>query len=155
MSDEDGNERSSPKDRAGDSRAQNPLGQLKSLLLKRRLRPPLKLTEDHIHSIVAGRRAIADALGPDLFSDPALDIVLELYAAMLAGRRVLLSELAITIQTPESTTTRWIAALEERGVVTTERDEGAPNRVWLTLSLDAAVTLKRLTDQWGSAFVSI
>ena len=116
----------------------------------------LELTEDHIQSVLLVRRARASVLGEHLFSDPAWDILLELYAASLAGRSVTLSELARVTETPVSIATRWVQALEQSGNVSVDRDpEGSPFLVYVKLSAEGVSRMQRLADHWGSAFVSI
>lgn len=137
------------------TRQQNPLKHLTSLLFPSKLRPPLKLMEDHVLSILIARRARGAVLGNDLFSDPAWDILLELYAAKLGRRSMSLSELARATETPPSTTRRWIAALEERRLVSSAIDPAKPSRVQVELTTEGASKIEHLADHWGSAFVSI
>ena len=114
----------------------------------------LQLTEDHIQSVLLVRRARASVLGKDLFSDPAWDMLLELYAASLSGRRVTLPELARVTETPTSVAARWIQALEQSGNVTVDRG-GSPFLVYVSLSAEGVSRMQRLANHWGSAFVSI
>lgn len=117
--------------------------------------PAVSLTEDHIQSLLAMRRARSSILGGELFSDPAWDILLELYAAKLGHRKASLEELARSSGTPLSTTRRWVAALEGDGLAQQMRDptEGAYTRISLTA--EGVARMERLANQWGSAFVSI
>jgi hypothetical protein len=91
----------------------NPLAQLNALLFRKTLRTQ-RLTEDHIRSVLAVRRARGGVLGENLFSEPAWDILLELYAAELGGRSMTLSDLARATDTPASVVTRWQAALDNQ-----------------------------------------
>lgn len=79
---------------------------------------PVNITEDRVRSILDVRRGRSGIFGEGLFSDPAWDILLELLAARLGNRKVTLSELN-TIA-PKSVLARWIAELEDRGLVTCE-----------------------------------
>lgn len=137
------------------TRKRSPLQQLKSLLVRKKLRRPQKLTEDHVLSILFLRRARRTVFGEDLFSDPAWDILLELYAAKLGRRRLSLSELARAIETPPSTTGRWIAALEDRRLISSAIDPANPSRIEIKLTTEGASKMQHLADHWGSAFVSI
>lgn len=130
-----------------------PLEQLRSLLS--RSKPVCReMTEDRILSVVALRRARAEALGEGLFSDPAWDILLELYAAELGGREMLVSNLAAAIDERQSTTARWIVALEQKGLVlTADRAIGLDMSAALTAKARSA--LKSLTDHWICGFLSI
>lgn len=98
-----------------------------------------------------GREAI---FGKDLFSDPAWDILLELYAAHLAARTIYLSEIGTAIGAPGFTATRWVSALENRGFVTVDRST-SPKNAQLTLTPESLAGMNRLASQWASAFVSI
>jgi DNA-binding MarR family transcriptional regulator len=133
----------------------SPIEQLRLLLSRSEPRRLHSISEDHLLSILAMRRARDDILGPGLFSDPAWDILLELYASELGGRRPSLSEIARAIDTPESTTARWIVELERRGLVTTADDPANPLRVCATLSADGRSRMKQLTDSWTCGFMSI
>lgn len=114
---------------------------------------PVALTEDHVHSVLLVRRARDDVFGENLFSDPAWDILLELFGAKLAGRRVTTSELAQAIEVPLSTTLRWIAALHERGLI--ESDAVANVTSAVALSGGAASRMEHLASRWASAFSAI
>lgn len=131
-----------------------PLELLKALLVRKELRRPLTLTEDHIRSVLLVRRARSDILGHHLFSDPAWDILLELYAAKLGDRRMSLADVARAIDTPQSTTKRWATALEESGLVQSKAGL-TDDVIWLSLTDQGADKLGDLTDHWGSAFLSI
>jgi DNA-binding MarR family transcriptional regulator len=102
------------------------------------------------------RRGRDAVLGPNLFSEPAWDALLELYAAKLGNRRISLSELSRAINIPPSTTMRWITVLEGRGLITVSTsDTGGSGPVWIDLTKDGASKIKQLTDHWGAAFLSI
>lgn len=115
----------------------------------------MHLTEDHILSVIFVRRARSAVFGTGLFSDPAWDILLELYAARLGKRTMLLPELARATETPVSTTRRWVAALNERDLVNVSTNLMEPDWIRVELTDAAATKLEHLGDHWGSAFVSI
>lgn len=91
-----------------------------------------QLTEVDIAWILEIRRERSRVFGDDLFSDPAWDILLELFAARLAERRMTLGDLASVA--PQSTLARWVAALEERGLVELMVDPLEPDQFWIGLS---------------------
>lgn len=136
-------------------RPNNPLKRLITLLLGNANARTLELTEDHILSLLAVRRARDTVFGGDLFSDPAWDILLELYAANLTGRVVSLTDLTTAIGAPAPTVARWVAALTERGLVESNLDSLSLPKLQIRLSAEGTRKMKGLTDQWGSAFVSI
>lgn len=128
---------------------------LKGKLMLQQENLPVEVTEDHVLSILSGRRGREAALGRELFSDPAWDILLELYAARLGERRMTLRELARSIDIPESTTARWISVLSDRGFVIALNDRREMVEASIELSAQGLAVMKRLIGYWGSAFQSI
>lgn len=115
----------------------------------------VQITEDHIQSLISARRGREELFGRHLFSDPAWDIILELYAANLAKRRMSASELARTIGAPQSVITRWIRALADAKIVSPQwnaHDLASPT---IELTQEAASKMAQLAAKWGSAFVAI
>lgn len=126
---------------------------LKTLLPPASRKAPVAITEDHVVSLIMARRGREAVFGKDLFSDPAWDILLELYAARLASRTMAVSELATAIGTPFLTTTRWVSALEARGFVERGKSAGVQH-AQIRLTPEGASRMKRLVHHWGSAFVT-
>lgn len=133
----------------------NPLAQLKALLFNKKLRRPPRLTEDHIRSVLLVRRARGPVLGENLFSEPAWDALLELYAAELGGRSMTLSDLARATDTPVSVMARWQAALENHRLTRSTVSPEDPSRVTISLTAEGSSKMEHLANHWGSAFVSI
>jgi DNA-binding MarR family transcriptional regulator len=117
--------------------------------------PPVTLTEDHIVSILLVRRARGDILGEGLFSDPAWDILLELYAASLGGRSMSVAELVAATETPPSTTVRWIGVLKARGLVHSVIDPAEPGRLFVSINGEGLLRMKHLANHAASALMSI
>lgn len=115
----------------------------------------LTLTEDHIQSVLLVRRARADLLGADIFSDPAWDILLELYGARLGERSVSSVDLARAIGTPVSTTIRWIASLNSHGLTEFVPEPTESSRLSVRLTQTGAARMEQLASKWASAFVTI
>lgn len=85
-------------------------------------------------------------LGPDLFSDPAWDMLLDLFLARDTGQRVAVSSLCVASGIPTTTALRWIRLLEAQGLLLRERDreDGRRSFVDLTpLARDKVETLLR------------
>lgn len=71
---------------------------------------------------VMARRLREVVIGDDLFSDPAWDILLDLYAALDRGDRVPATSIASMAGVPASTGRRWARKLVERGFLEREKD---------------------------------
>jgi DNA-binding MarR family transcriptional regulator len=101
-----------------------------------------QLTEGLIRRILKARRARARFLTADLFSDPAWDILLELYASELGQRRINIGTLTDASGVPSTTALRWIRKLEEEGLV--RRDEVVNDRrqVWVSLTSAGAAAMQ-------------
>ena len=99
-----------------------------------------KVTEEQIRSILRVRRERSAIFGEGLFSEPAWDILLELFAAHLGNRTIGLGDL--TRIAPESTLARWVSALEERGLVICDGPL-QPHQMRVSLSADCAAKLGR------------
>ena len=54
---------------------------------------------------------------PDLFADPAWDLLLDLFAATMERRRVSVSSACVAAAVPPTTALRWIGILEARGLI--------------------------------------
>ena len=112
----------------------------------------VRITEDHVQSLQTLRRGREALFGPKLFSDPAWDIILELYGASLGSRRSVCSrDLARSLKTPHSTIKRWIDVLVEAGHVTADPD----HKSRFQLSQSAIAKMAQLVDGWGRAFICI
>ena len=85
-----------------------------------------------VELVIRVRRARAEVFGEGLFADPAWDILLQLCAASLQGRKLHLGDIASDV--PRSTVARWAAVLEERGLICCSADPVASSTLWLSLS---------------------
>jgi Mn-dependent DtxR family transcriptional regulator len=102
-------------------------------------------------SILMLRRGREEVFGKNLFSDPAWDILLEVYAAHLGQRTLSTADLAAEIGLPESTVTRWVDVLAEHGII----DLPGTHHEVINLTDYGAAGMERLAGHWGSAFLSI
>jgi DNA-binding MarR family transcriptional regulator len=67
--------------------------------------------------VLGARRIRSQYFHPDLFGEPAWEILLALYVAEEAGPRFTISRLAEWIGAPLTTVARWVKALEEQSLV--------------------------------------
>lgn len=87
-----------------------------------------------VHAVIRARRERTQFFRADLFADPAWDILLELYLADLAQRRVSISSLCIGAAVPATTALRWINTLEKEGLLRRNNDPFDGRRVYASLS---------------------
>jgi hypothetical protein len=79
----------------------------------------------------------------DLFFDPGWDILLDLYAAHLGGRRLSVTDACIGSQAPPTTGLRWVSVLESRGLISRARDCRDGRRVYVSLTEEAVESMER------------
>lgn len=96
-----------------------------------------------VRAIQAARRRRATLFSEQLFSDPAWDILLELYGLHLEQRRTSVSSVFVATSVPPSTALRWIARLEADGLVVRSEDPLDARRSWIALSPDGADRMRR------------
>lgn len=96
-------------------------------------------TRDLVASVLEIRKNRSEVFGSDLFSDPAWDILLELFAAELTKRKVKLADLNSIAAL--STVARWLAALEQRGLIICDGDPLEADNFWIELSRDCAAKM--------------
>lgn len=85
--------------------------------------------------------------GPDLFSDPTWDLLLALYSSHLWQRRVSIKAVTIVSGLPATTALRWLASLEERGLVRISDDPLDGRRRFAELS---SMGLKAMNEYFRS-----
>jgi hypothetical protein len=90
-----------------------------------------------IRSLIRARRMREQFFPSELFADPAWDMLLDLAAARIEGRRVAVSSLCIAGAVPATTGLRWIKTLTEEGLFVRVADPHDGRRVFIELS-DAA-----------------
>ncbi len=105
-------------------------------------------TAARIRELIKLRRLRDQHFPPDLFADPAWDILLDLYAANLEGKSVSVSSLCIAAAVPPTTALRWITTMTEHGALVRKQDPQDARRVFIGLSQDSE---ERLAAYFGSA----
>lgn len=94
-------------------------------------------------AIYRNRRARARHFDADLFFDPGWDMLLELFVAGAEGRRVSVKEACAAACCPLTTGLRWLALLEERGLVIKLPDGDDRRRTYISLSTRARRLMRR------------
>lgn len=84
--------------------------------------------------IIRARSQRSKFLPQKLFSEPAWDILLELYAAEIAQRRMAVSQVCAAAKVPATTALRWLNTLEENELVRRHPDPLDARRFFVSLT---------------------
>lgn len=95
----------------------------------------------NLREIIKLRRLRDSFFQPDLFADPAWDILLDLKAAALEGQQVSVSSLCIAAAVPPTTALRWITAMAQSGMLVRRQDPADARRVFIELSAETSAKL--------------
>lgn len=85
-------------------------------------------------TLIKARLRRKDHFKASLFSDPAWDILLDLFVAQCEGRRIPISAAGLTAGIPLTTALRWLAALESEGLIEREDDPLDGRRTYVSLT---------------------
>ncbi len=111
-------------------------------------RPPLP-DPRLVRRIIAQRRARDKFFGPELFADPAWDILLDLTAARAEHARVSVTSLCIASSVPPTTALRWINQMIEARLLDRVEDESDRRRAFIQLSDKTADAMARYFAELG------
>jgi hypothetical protein len=96
------------------------------------------------------RRKRASIFGnPDLFGEPAWDILLDLYIAEGEGKDVSVSSACIGSAAPPTTGLRWLGVLADEGLVVRENDPTDHRRVLVRLTAAGRAAMDRFFEAVG------
>ena len=98
---------------------------------------------DRVNWLIHARQRRACYFTPEVFADPAWDILLDLLRAEIANERISVSSACIAASVPLTTGLRWLRALEQRGLVLLEPDLGDAQRALVSLTKDSSIALRR------------
>ncbi|MCT2558604.1 winged helix DNA-binding protein [Tsuneonella sp. YG55] len=115
------------------------------------IRPPRPPLPDPrlVRKIIRQRQLRAEFLDPELFADPAWDILLDLTAARAEHVRVSVTSLCIASGVPPTTALRWISQMTEAGLLVRVEDETDRRRAFIELSDKAADAMARYFHELG------
>jgi DNA-binding MarR family transcriptional regulator len=100
-----------------------------------RSRNSIEETDLEIAQRVAHKRAERDILfGSGIFTDPAWDILLDLFIAGERGQKISVSSVCIASRVPSTSALRWLKELESRKIITREPDEYDRRRSFIMLT---------------------
>lgn len=97
--------------------------------------------------LYALRRKRARIFGnPDLFGEPAWDIMLDLFIAQGEGKSVSVSSACIGSAAPATTGLRWLGVLADEGLIQRENDPEDHRRVLVRLTPSGLATMERFFE---------
>ncbi len=102
-----------------------------------------------IREIIRARRGRDLFFSPELFGDPAWDMLLDLMAARCERQKVAVSSLCIAAAVPATTALRWLKMMTSSGLVVRNADVTDGRRVFIDLSEDSARALRAYLSQFG------
>lgn len=92
------------------------------------------VTGENVRLVIAARQLRSELLPANFFSEPAWDMLLEVFARDLEGREGCLSEIAGASSIRLTTALRWVEILEDQGLLTRRADPSDARRGILQLS---------------------
>jgi hypothetical protein len=84
---------------------------------------------------------------PDLFGEPAWDILIDLFIAHAEGKPVSVSSACIGSAAPATTGLRWLGVLAEEGLVVREGDAADQRRVLVRLTAAGLAAMERFFNE--------
>lgn len=120
----------------------------------RPLKPPLP-DPRLVRRIIRQRQLRARFFEPELFADPAWDILLDLAAARAEHKRVSVTSLCIASGVPPTTALRWIGQMTEAGLLVRVEDDTDRRRAFIALSDNAADAIARYFVELGKEAVQL
>lgn len=98
-------------------------------------------SSNEVRRLIRARRMRGQFFDPELFADPAWDMLIDLYAAQLEGGRVSVSSLCIAAAVPGTTALRWISSMTEVGLFERHADASDRRRAFIGLTGQASAAL--------------
>lgn len=87
-----------------------------------------------VRHVLRARRRRDEILGPELFGEPAWDILLEVYFSELTYQKMSISDACMASAVPQTTALRWVSTLYKQGWLARRDDPLDGRRVWLSLT---------------------
>ena len=101
------------------------------------------LSLETVDWLIRARQRRTAYLSPDLFGEPAWDILLDLLRAEIVQTRVAVSSLCIASGVPMTTGLRWISSMVDRGLLVRVPDPFDGRRVFIELAPEVSQGLRR------------
>lgn len=87
---------------------------------------------------------------PDLFGEPAWDILLDLFVAHLSGKQVSTSSACISSTAPATTGLRYLKALEDKKLIKRVRHQSDGRVVYVCLTDEAVTQMTHLLSRYAN-----
>jgi predicted transcriptional regulator len=114
-----------------------------------------EISAAEVRGIIKMRRLRDQFFDPELFADPAWDMMLDLLAARAEHSRVSVSSLCIAAAVPATTALRWIKTLTDQGIFIRVADPTDGRRVFIELSDKALTGLTKFMRELNKAGTQI
>jgi DNA-binding transcriptional ArsR family regulator len=108
-------------------------------------------TEALVDHLLQARRFRETVFNPRLFSDPAWDLLLNLYQAQLRNVDLTVDQLVDAVDLSPAVTARWLKALAGEGLTREKRDSRNPGHVVVELTGEGVTAMRRWAASWLSA----
>lgn len=106
-----------------------------------------------VRSVIRARRLRGRYFAEHLFADPAWDMLLDLLQAEISQLRVPVSSLCIAAAVPATTALRWLKSMTDSGIFVRRADPHDGRRVFVEMSRDASLSMRRYFADVGKAAV--
>lgn len=127
--------------------------QLARLVADQRSAPePVSIDARLVRRMIKLRRDRDRYFPAEIFADPAWDMLLDLTAARLEGKRVPVSSLCIAAAVPTTTALRWIRSLTEAGLLDRYTDPSDARRSHIEIAEPAAASMLAYLRAFSAAF---
>jgi hypothetical protein len=103
----------------------------------------LPVSQEAVAWLIRARRVRARYLPPELFCEPAWEILLDLLRAEIARQQVSVSSLCIAAGVPGTTALRCIKKMVDEGIILRRDDPADARRTFLELSPGVSCALRR------------
>ena len=113
--------------------------------------PPV--SAETVRAVIRARRLRSRFFEEELFADPAWDMLLDLLQAEIAQLRVPVSSLCIAAAVPATTALRWLKTMTDKGIFVRRADPHDGRRVFVELSRDASLAMRRYFAELGDTGV--
>ena len=110
-----------------------------------------QVSGETVQAVIRARRLRERYFPGDLFADPAWDMLLDLLQAEIAQLRVPVSSLCIAAAVPSTTALRWLKSMTDQGIFVRRADPHDGRRVFVELSSNASLSLRRYFADVGKA----